>query len=659
MREVECHRRKTNYSGYLHSTIPLPVSTMTDLGSGSPPALYRPPSLRTAPPAPTPAIRSNAVQEKSEEAPAEAILGDSPNVTVRRSTRPRQPRAVSPIPDDSVVITPARQTKKLRKRKAKRDSHRPAPQVQEHVTRDKLKATVNTTTAPDVTLDTGSSGDAQGTRGGARAVPLRGSDGLPPCADRQENMPAPVNISDAAGVPTAPKPTGKPRVVSAKKERYLELRNAAAATASLDDLATVLGDTISAMRLLKGAPTIACLDLLDEIHARLTNHHEYPCVDESRESFASVVTRAVSVPVKSLATQVEAQQRAIATLTKTVETLKNAPVLAAKACGHGSFASVTASPAQPKPKTSPLPNPEDERILVRFDGVVPSLLSLPYPRILATLNEGLSALGLPLLLYTQKHSDASIFIVPSNKDDLRVLTERWSEWGPTVLPGGRVAPVATHCFLQVDGVPFAGAGTLEELAHGFEERNPQFGPVVSISWVNKPPSEAKAAAMSAAGKKPPKAGSLFIRLQSREMVDKAVAVGRVILAGTAPTVGRGFPHLRVVQCWGCLKYGHTRDRCSTAAKCGGCGKDNHGVTCAEKPVCVNCGGLHRADSFACPARKRIAEDLRLRAAALCKVLDSQSRYNKPLSPLSPLLPTLGLSGLTSPSTNAPRLHEQF
>ncbi|KAJ7605222.1 Endonuclease/exonuclease/phosphatase [Mycena rosella] len=314
------------------------------------------------------------------------------------------------------------------------------------------------------------------------------------------------------------------------------------------------------------------------------------------------------------------------------------------------FAKAAASPPQPKPKPPPLPNPSDECLLVRFDGQVPPLLGLPYPDILAKINESLAPLGLPLLMYTQKQSESSIFVVPHSKDDLRILTERWDIWAPSVFPGGRIAPVATHCFIQVNGVVFSGAGSLEELGREFELRNPQLGPVVGTpAWVNKPPSEAKAAAMVVAGRTPPKAGSLFVRLSSRDMVDKAVASGRVVLAGTAPAVGRGFPHLRVVQCWGCLKFGHTHDRCSSLTKCGGCGKENHGAVCLDKPVCVNCDGVHRADSFACPARRWIAEQLRLRAAELCKTLDAQSRFITPKtasSSLSPLSPSLGLSNLT-------------
>ncbi|KAJ7441229.1 hypothetical protein FB451DRAFT_1191111 [Mycena latifolia] len=337
-------------------------------GPGSPHAPYLPPHLRNAQPAPTPVFRSEAVFEKHEEAPEEAILGSN-NVTTRRRS-PRAPpaqRPVSPIPDESLIITPPKKTKK---RKVKTTvPHRPAPQVQERAPRNKTKPAERSCT---------------------------------------------------------PEHAAKPRAVSAKKERYAELLVAADATASLDALALVLGETVSMMWLLGGMVTKACLDVLEAISERLVNHHEYPCTDDSLVS-----------PVKLLAAQVEAQHRAIQSLTKTVESFKNAPVLAARSCEHGSFAKAAASPPpQPKPPKTPLPNPSDERLLICFDGEAPPLLSRPYPVILATLNEGLMSLGLPLLVYTQKQSDKKIFIVPRNKDDLGVLEERWSVWGPAVLPGG-------------------------------------------------------------------------------------------------------------------------------------------------------------------------------------------------------------------------------
>ncbi|KAJ7934582.1 hypothetical protein B0H13DRAFT_2305683 [Mycena leptocephala] len=477
---------------------------------------------------------------------------------------------------------------------------------------------------------------------------------LPPLAGRQATPTSPPSPVDCAVSSSDILP--KRKRDSAKQEKYESLQDKATAAESLDDLATILRETVATMRLYSSsAPTKACLKLLDEIQERLTNHHEFPSTDSTSESFSSIVTRSVVSPVKSLAAQVESQHKAIQSLAKTVESLKNTPLLASSpsASPSPSYAKAAGGISHPKPKPPPLPNPSDERLLVRFDGPFPPSLHLPYRQILDELNAHLVPCGLPRLAYTQRYLDCGIFLVPATgKEGVTALAEQWNDWGPSVLPGGRIVPVATHTVLQVGGVPFSGAGSLDDLKREFEERNPSLGKVVGTPrWVNKPPSEARIAAIVAAGRSPPKAGSLFIQLGSRELVDRAVAAVRVILAGTAPAVGRGFPHLRVVQCGGCFKYGHTRARCSTAeSKCGGCGKAAHGITCAEKPSCVNCSGAHRSDSFSCPAHKQIAENLRQRATDLCASLHAQLRFNPhtlPKTTLSPLPSSLGLADFST------------
>ncbi|KAJ7468885.1 hypothetical protein B0H11DRAFT_2238749 [Mycena galericulata] len=213
-----------------------------------------------------------------------------------------------------------------------------------------------------------------GPGGGARQVPLV-QDELPPRVDRQEIEPAPVNASDYQEIPPADKPTGKKRD-SAKRERYLELTQLAVDALSLDDLADVLRTTVATMRLYSSsAPTKPCFDLLDEILTRLSNHHEFPSAGDSPASFSSVVSRSVVSPVKALTDKVEAQHHAIQALSKSVENLKNAPMLSPSTSTTPSYAYVAATLPQPKPKLPPLPNPSDERILVRFDGPTPRIVS--------------------------------------------------------------------------------------------------------------------------------------------------------------------------------------------------------------------------------------------------------------------------------------------
>ncbi|KAJ7730209.1 hypothetical protein B0H14DRAFT_3518134 [Mycena olivaceomarginata] len=64
-----------------------------------------------------------------------------------------------------------------------------------------------------------------------------------------------------------------------------------------------------------------------------------------------------------------------------------------------------------------------------------------------------------------------------------------------------------------------------------------------------------------------------------------------------------FPHLRVTQCWGCLKFGHVKAKfLAEETKCGGCSEEAH-------------GGV------------RIAEALRLRAVELTEYLNATSLIN--------------------------------
>ncbi|KAJ7047027.1 hypothetical protein C8F04DRAFT_1248065 [Mycena alexandri] len=148
----------------------------------------------------------------------------------------------------------------------------------------------------------------------------------------------------------------------------------------------------------------------------------------------------------------------------------------------------------------PIPHPSDERILVRFDGEMPPLLLKEYHEILGGLNTHLASLRLPELVYTQKHPESNgIFIVPRAKGDVAVLTEHWNAWAPQVLPGGRIAPVATYSYLQVNGIPFGAVDSLESTARSFESENKELGKVLSISWVNKPPSATQIAATVARG----------------------------------------------------------------------------------------------------------------------------------------------------------------
>ncbi|KAJ7443787.1 hypothetical protein B0H11DRAFT_1931454 [Mycena galericulata] len=127
------------------------------------------------------------------------------------------------------------------------------------------------------------------------------------------------------------------------------------------------------------------------------------------------------------------------------------------------------------------------------------------------------------------NSFPNLFLVPGSKEPVSALEKSWVNWGRKVFPGGRIAPPAIHAHIQLDGIPFAAVGSMDDLKRELQERNPLIGPVLGTpTWVNSPDSEAKIASKIAAGVRPRLAGSVFFRLESREKVDIAVAVMSVV-----------------------------------------------------------------------------------------------------------------------------------
>lgn len=54
----------------------------------------------------------------------------------------------------------------------------------------------------------------------------------------------------------------------------------------------------------------------------------------------------------------------------------------------------------------------------------------------------------------------------------------------------------------------------------------------------------------------------------------------------------------VIQCFSCLRFGHTQDKCGRYKTCHTCGKAFHGE-CSEKACCINCGGCHSSKDKNC------------------------------------------------------------
>ncbi|KAJ7802142.1 hypothetical protein B0H14DRAFT_3488762 [Mycena olivaceomarginata] len=197
----------------------------------------------------------------------------------------------------------------------------------------------------------------------------------------------------------------------------------------------------------------------------------------------------------------------------------------------------------------------------------------------------------------------------------------WSRWAG-IFPGARIAPAAIHSHLQVDGILFSDVGDIKDLKREFEMKNPDLGKVVGLpTWVNRPPSESQIAAIIASGRKPKVAGSIYFLLESKAKVDLALSRGRILLCSFSPVVSRGFPHLRVSQCWKCYRYGHRKARCNVKQPC--C------PTCAQPPSASHsspCNG---------PVRKELALSLVARQRELQASLDKTSAFPLPyIRPIS-------------------------
>ncbi|EFN62308.1 hypothetical protein EAG_11963, partial [Camponotus floridanus] len=68
-------------------------------------------------------------------------------------------------------------------------------------------------------------------------------------------------------------------------------------------------------------------------------------------------------------------------------------------------------------------------------------------------------------------------------------------------------------------------------------------------------------------------------------------------------------------CFKCFRFGHIGAQCKGHARCIDCGEARHGDggACLGRggaPLCINCGGPHRASDFSCPEyafQRRIRE----------------------------------------------------
>ncbi|KAK7006614.1 hypothetical protein R3P38DRAFT_3213938 [Favolaschia claudopus] len=426
--------------------------------------------------APTPSLSQHLYKHPNTEpiTTANTPSGEEAqsHVTLRKRNASRVERVADPIPATAYVLRPPKQTQQPAPRSTP-SPHRPGPQIS---VVSKAKVTRNVNSPPEVPPESGAlraesqSGDG-GKRGGARQA-CNASGELPPPVGRQEDSSIAYSSVDRANPSTGKHPAAKRKRDGAKNEKFESLQERAGSAGSLDELAAVFREPIDILHQYNSAPTKACFNLLEEIHERLSAHHEFPSADNSTESFSTIVSRSVVAP-----------QKAIQSLSKTVESLKLAPLLAPTPAATTTLSYAQAAAAAPSPKTKapPLPSGTDERILVRFDGPPPPIYHMRYDEIVRELNAHLAQLNLPLILFVQKQKTESpgLFIAPAQgKDGVAILMERWDSWTPAILPGCRVVPVVAHCFAQVDGIPFASVQSFKDLKREFEQLNPSLGTVV-------------------------------------------------------------------------------------------------------------------------------------------------------------------------------------
>ncbi|KAJ7813737.1 hypothetical protein B0H14DRAFT_3477621 [Mycena olivaceomarginata] len=242
-------------------------------------------------------------------AEADETTEEAPNNVTKRRTRPRQ---IPPLETDAHIISPPRPTAGAASTSWDQSPHKPAPQIRvvKQITRPASAQNTQHECPPDVTMELG----------------VQGAEAQNSDHRRQGGLARRLVTSGYRGTPdNAPK--GKRTSDNTKKEKYTTLLDEASASSSLDELSGVLKEALKAMKGYGGAPTKACFAVLEKIQEKLENHHKFPSEDESKETFSSVLSRLVSSPVKSLMSQIEAQNRAIQSLSKTVESLKNAPLL--------------------------------------------------------------------------------------------------------------------------------------------------------------------------------------------------------------------------------------------------------------------------------------------------------------------------------------------
>ncbi|KAJ7457330.1 hypothetical protein FB451DRAFT_1183233 [Mycena latifolia] len=214
-----------------------------------------------------------------------------------------------------------------------------------------------------------------------------------------------------------------------KQAAFIALKDGALAATSLDELAKSFRELIGLIRdYRKSAPTAACLDALDAVQSRLDAHHEFPHEAELAESFSALLTKSLAAPLQIMSAQLQTQHQAIQSLSKSVDSVKTAHILAKSSAPTAFSASAPQPPS--KSRSAPITSTPEERILLRCDGDALPLFSLPYHELVPKVNAELNCLGLPTITCASRSKDGGLFLVPDSKEAVLTLGNAWATWSP-------------------------------------------------------------------------------------------------------------------------------------------------------------------------------------------------------------------------------------
>ncbi|KAJ7019590.1 hypothetical protein C8F04DRAFT_1321415 [Mycena alexandri] len=393
----------------------------------------------------------------------------------------------------------------------------------------------------------------------------------PPLRGRKVPNISPVDTSDCA-----PSVAGKPKKRAGGKDR---IRPRATQSATIRAYSSA-------------APTTECLAMLDAICDRLRVHHELLGAGDDETSFSTIVTRSVVDPVK--------------TLTKQLPPSTSTP---SPSTGAPNYAKVVASTARasprPKPRQPPFTKESEERILS--------------PVVQKTLSRSLTRTWCRWGSRNFVRAEASgrgggpVHFPSAGQGGSGDSNETVGANGAgSAAGGGALFQWWSTASYKWNAIPFAAAGSEEEVCKEFEERNPDLGKVNGWSAAG---FGAEAAYGGVDGAPLGVEGARRCGGDEREGDYGGWRTSGI--PGVSPLEARAVLGVLPLQPYASTLQGEDDDVRRVR------GRLTRSRLLRNADV-RQLRGRHRADNPICPRRKQIAEELRLRAAELCEALDEHS-----------------------------------